>query len=183
MIRLEHCEFVQLRSYEDEAAFFTQMGRFFASATVRRDCGGYPLNDGPRYRWFVVRRKGDSRVLGFISIEHQPQGVRIRNGYLRAEARRRGLFRELRRQVLDYVDGLGLACLLSVPQGSAPYLLPHGFRIQTTRGAWVTLKRNINAASSESDESGESPVPRIGQSAVGAPDRSPQPNPATALRA
>jgi hypothetical protein len=158
MIRLENCEFAQLRSYDDEAVFFAQMGRFFASATVRRDCGGYPLNDGPRYRWFVVRNKGGKRVLGFISVEHQSQGIRIRNGYLRAEARKQGLFRELRRQVFDYIDGLGLDCTLNTPQTSVPFLLPHGFYIQTTRGAWVMLKRNAHATSRESSDAHRNPV-------------------------
>ncbi|WYX62888.1 hypothetical protein WJ971_12965 [Achromobacter xylosoxidans] len=39
---LKHYAFEQLRSYDDEPAFFALMGRFFASANVRRDCGGYP---------------------------------------------------------------------------------------------------------------------------------------------
>ena len=30
---------------------------FFASARVRRECGGYPLSDGPYHRWFVLRRQ------------------------------------------------------------------------------------------------------------------------------
>ena len=60
---LKHYDFLLLRSYDDEAAFFAQMGRFFASATVRRDCGGYPLNDGPRHRWFIVRRHHHARLL------------------------------------------------------------------------------------------------------------------------
>ena len=77
---LKHYDFLLLRSYDDEAAFFAQMGRFFASATVRRDCGGYPLNDGPRHRWFIVRRHHHARVLGFISIELQSGAVRIAEG-------------------------------------------------------------------------------------------------------
>ncbi|MDI2457121.1 hypothetical protein [Pseudomonas aeruginosa] len=47
MIRPQDCEILQWRSFDDEAAFFASMGRFFASARVRRECGGYPLSDGP----------------------------------------------------------------------------------------------------------------------------------------
>lgn len=50
-MRIE-CNVLTLRSFDDEAAFFALLGRFFASPGVRRACGGYPLNDGPRYRWF-----------------------------------------------------------------------------------------------------------------------------------
>lgn len=58
MIRPQDCEILQWRSFDDEAAFFASMGRFFASARVRRECGGYPLSDGPYHRWFVLRRQG-----------------------------------------------------------------------------------------------------------------------------
>ncbi|THF67558.1 N-acetyltransferase [Pseudothauera nasutitermitis] len=175
-MRPEHCEFVQLRSADDEAAFFAQMGRFFASATVRRECGGYPLNDGPRYRWFIVRLKGQARVLGFISIEQQADVVRIREGYVRAEARGLGLFRALRGQVLDYVDGLGLDCTMRMPEACARFLAPHGFQVRSTRGRWVTLVRNVHAGSHEADGTGRGPVPRVGSPAAGAAGGGHQPD-------
>ncbi|MDF5936479.1 hypothetical protein P4126_27660 [Pseudomonas aeruginosa] len=90
MIRPQDCEILQWRSFDDEAAFFASMGRFFASARVRRECGGYPLSDGPYHRWFVLRRQGDTRILGFVSLEQHPDVVRLRDAYLRAEARGRG---------------------------------------------------------------------------------------------
>lgn len=70
-MRIE-CNVLTLRSLDDEAAFFALLGRFFASPGVRRACGGYPLNDGPRYRWFVAQCRRDGRALAFISIEEQP---------------------------------------------------------------------------------------------------------------
>ncbi|MDU3294865.1 MAG: N-acetyltransferase, partial [Pseudomonas aeruginosa] len=115
MIRPQDCEILQWRSFDDEAAFFASMGRFFASARVRRECGGYPLSDGPYHRWFVLRRQGDTRILGFVSLEQHPDVVRLRDAYLRAEARGRGLFRTLRERVLGHVDQLGLACTTRAP--------------------------------------------------------------------
>lgn len=159
MTGLDHYAFEQLRALDDEAAFFAQMGRFFASATVRRECGGYPLNDGPRHLWFIARHQVQARVMGFISVEHLADRVHIRDAYLRSEARQQGLFRELRRQVLEYIDGLGQPCTTSVPKPCVERLLPHGFHIQSTRGNWVTLKRSANATSSESDQPGRNPVP------------------------
>jgi len=176
MIQFEDCEFVQMRSFDDEPAFFAQMGQFFASATVRRDCGGYPLSDGLRHRWFIVRYKDQSRVLGFISIEHRTNTVRIRDGYLRPEARKRGLFRELRQQVLDYIDDLGQSCTARVLEPCAAHLLPYGFTIQSARGNWVTLTRPAHVARSQSDEPGQSPISRTRRSAAGAARRSAEPD-------
>ncbi|WP_243040114.1 hypothetical protein [Dyella sedimenti] len=176
MIRLEDCEFVAWRSIDDEAAFFAQMGRFFASATVRRECGGYPLNDGPRYRWLVVRHKGAARVLGFVSMEMQADLVRIREGYVRAEARGCGLFRELRRRALEDIDRLGLDCAMRVPQACVPFLEPHGFHVCSTRGRWVSLERKAHAATSQPDGTRRGTVPRTGSPALAATGGSPQPS-------
>ncbi|MGE8655885.1 MAG: N-acetyltransferase [Achromobacter sp.] len=178
MTALNQYDFLHLRSYDDEAAFFAHMGRFFASATVRRDCGGYPLNDSPRHRWFVVRRRGQKRLLGFVGIELLSGAVRIRDGYIRPEARQRGLFRELRRQVLEYIDELDQPCTLRVPHDCAPLLLPHGFRVQSSRGSWVTLKRNTHATSDGSGEPGPGPVRGIAAPAPEVAYRRHQPDPA-----
>jgi len=177
VIRLEDCELVEMRSADDEAAFFARMGRFFASAKVRRECGGYPLNDGPSYRWFVVRLKGQTRVLGFISIEHQLDIVRIREGYLRPEARGRGLFRALRDHVLGYVDEFDLACTTRVPEACVRFLAPHGFQVRATRGHWVTLVRNAHAGRDGSREAGRGPVRRTGRFAAGETGGRHQPDP------
>ncbi|RMH94855.1 N-acetyltransferase [Lysobacter pythonis] len=176
MISLENCEFLQLRSSDDEAAFFALMGRFFASATVRRECGGYPLNDGPRYRWFIVKDKHQARVLGFISVERQPDVIRIRECYVRSEARGHGLFRVLRQQVLDYIDDLELGCTMRVPEGCAAYLTPYGFQVRSARGRWVSLVRSTHATSRETGGTGQKPVPGTGLPAVETANRSHQPN-------
>ncbi|WP_175141437.1 N-acetyltransferase [Achromobacter pulmonis] len=178
MPALNQYDFLRLTSYDDEAAFFAQMGRFFASATVRRDCGGYPLNDSARHRWFVVRRRGQQRLLGFVSIELQTGAVRIRDGYIRPEARQRGLFRELRRQVLEFIDERDQPCTLRVPRGCAALLLPHGFQVQTTRGNWVTLKRNTHATRNGSGEPRQDLVRGTAQPAPGFAHRRHQPDPA-----
>ncbi|MEK0246844.1 GNAT family N-acetyltransferase [Raoultella sp. BAC10a-01-01] len=146
-------EFFQLRSVDNENLFFSNMGYFFASPAVRRECGGYPLNNGPMYRWFVVRRAEDERVLGFISIEHRSDIIRIREGYLRPEARGRGLFSELMRRVLDYVDQHMLDATTRVTQPSAELLQPYGFSTRASRGCWVTLERKAHAGNCELGES------------------------------
>lgn len=140
------CDFQVLCSAQCEAAFFACMGPFFASRAVRRECGGYALDDGPAYRWFVARRRSDARVLGFISIEQGPGLVRIRHGYVVPEARGQGLFRQLRTQVLEHADALGARCTACLPQACLAFLAPWGFQVQRRRGNWVTLERAAYAS-------------------------------------
>jgi predicted GNAT family acetyltransferase len=151
---------VEMRSVDDEAGFFAVMGFFFASAAVRRDCGGYPLCYGPRYRWFVARRKGQSHVLAFISVEQQGDIVYIRHGYVRPEARGAGLFRSLRQKVLDHIDRLHLESATRQLETSARQLEPYGFEIHSHRGRWVTMVRKANAGGDELGATGGTAVPR-----------------------
>lgn len=135
------CDFTVLRSADDENAFFACMGRFFASPQVRRDCGGYALNDGPSFHWFAARRQGDGRVLGFISVEEGPAGLRIRQGYVCPEARGQGLFRELGRRVLCHADERNAALTACVLPPSLPFLSSLGFLVRSQRGSWTTVTR------------------------------------------
>ncbi|CEJ16650.1 MULTISPECIES: N-acetyltransferase [Ralstonia solanacearum species complex] len=156
---LTEFNFLTLRSFDDEAAFFALLGRFFASPGVRRECGGYPLNDGPRYRWFVAQCRRDRRALAFISVEEQAGLVRIRNGYVRPEARGRGLFRELRRRVLAHIEQREVTAVACLPATAAECLRPHGFIVRGTHGRWVTLEKAPHGTSRSAAASGDA-LPR-----------------------
>lgn len=145
MIAPGSVQFSEMRSADEETAFFSVMGRFFASAAVRKDCGGYPLNDGPSYRWFVARRAPTAEVLGFIGVEQQAGIFRIRYGYVCPAVRGTGLFRALRTKVLACIDDLSAESWTSVPQACVQQLAPYGFIIHSARGTWVRLKRNAHA--------------------------------------
>jgi GNAT superfamily N-acetyltransferase len=139
MSLLSACDSHVLCSHEDEAAFFACMGRFFASPVVRRECGGYPLNDGPQFLWFVARQRSDGRVLAFISVERQPVGLRIREGYVCPQSRGQGLFRQLCQRVLDHAQAIRMECSACVPEASVAFFMARGFRVMGRRGRWVTM--------------------------------------------
>ncbi|WP_238348431.1 N-acetyltransferase [Pseudomonas sp. RW10S2] len=183
MIRLDDCRFALWRSSENEITFFAQMGRFFASRTVRRECGNYPLDDGPRYRWFVVQNAQASHVLGFISVEHLGDRLHMRQGYVRPEARGVGLFRTLRDTVLAYADKQDLPLLTRIPTRCVPFLLAHGFTVQGERGTWTTLMRIRHARSKTIDPGRRDPVPEAGHLAALPPCGTDQHPAATIARA
>lgn len=160
-MNIDEYECVWLKSLDDEAGFFALMGRFFASANVRRDCGGYPLCDNPRYLWLVIKHRNSTRVLGFISVERVNGQARIRQAYLRPEERGQGLFRRLLRHVLDEADRLGLTCTTTVMKKDAPFLERGGFQIQSCRGQWIHMLRKPHARSHDPDQENRSPAQRV----------------------
>lgn len=131
-----------MRSSEDEEKFFAKLGRFFASPAVRRECGGYPLNDGPDYVWLVAQEKRRFRVAGFISLQEHAGEITLREGYVTPEHRGDGLFRELLRKAMHYIDEQHLPASANVRVESVPHLEKLGFRVARERGAWRLMHRD-----------------------------------------
>jgi GNAT superfamily N-acetyltransferase len=130
-----------LHSGADEAGFFGKIGRYFASPQVRRECGGYPLNDGPDYRWLIATNKRDLRAVGFLSFEHKTAEVILHDGYVEPEWRGKGVFRELLRQFLHYADHHHLPVRGNLMATSAAALEKHGFKAVGGRGSWIKVER------------------------------------------
>ena len=130
-----------LTSSADEAGFFAKLGRYFASPEVRKECGGYPLNDGPEYRWLVASNKRDLRVIAFLSFEHKADEIILHNGYVDPEWRGKSAFKELLRQCLSYADHNHLPVRGNLMAASAAALKAHGFKSLSTRGNWVKIER------------------------------------------
>lgn len=142
---LENYEFCRISSSEDEYTFYAKMGYFFSSSRVRRECGGYALNNSSLYHWFVVCHKNDrNRILGFISIEETSFMIHIREGYVRREVRGLGLFKKLKQCVLDYVDAQGKNVSVRIMLAQQKYLRPYGFVVTYFRGNWVSMTRKAN---------------------------------------
>lgn len=145
MQNLENYEFGRISSIDDEYSFYAKMGYFFSSPNVRRDCGGYPLNNGPLYHWFVVYHiKDKNHILGFISIEETSFIIHIREGYIRREMRGLGLFKKLMHCVLEYIDIQEKNASVRIVMTQQKYLKPLGFEVTYLRGNWVSMTRKSN---------------------------------------
>lgn len=130
-----------ITSRADESGFFGKLGRYFASPQVRKECGGYPLNDGPDYRWLVAMNKRDLRVIAFLCFEHKPDEIIIHNGYVEPDWRSKGVFKELLRQCLSYADQHKLPVRGNLQEASASALKAQGFKSLAKRGNWVKIER------------------------------------------
>lgn len=132
-----------MRSCSDGAELFSLIGPYLASPQVRRECGGYSLNDGPSYRWLIVQKTEDMALVGFLNFEVRKRVIALHHGYLNPEYRQLGIFRILLTTVLQLADSMDLPASTRVTATSAPCLQKLGFEIAGNRGKWLRLVRTV----------------------------------------
>lgn len=122
---------------------FGHIGRFLASADVRKELGGYPINDGPDYVWLIALRKRSMTCVGFLSYEITPEKATLRYTYVEEAHRGNGVFREMRRQFLALVDSAGVVAHATVcGDRAAAALKTYGFSpVGKPRGDWIRMVR------------------------------------------
>lgn len=91
-----------MSSAKDGPKFWEKMGPFFASPQVRKDLGGYPMNDSEDMVWLVALDKRRFDVAGFISLQPRGDRLHLRDGYVCPESRGKGVFSELLGKSLHY---------------------------------------------------------------------------------
>lgn len=131
-----------MTSRGDGEKLYAKIGRWLASPEVRRECGGYPINDGPDYRWLIASGKRDLAPVAFLNFEHKADRLVIHNAYVDPDARGNGAFRELLRQCLSYADHHHLPVVCAVQAEAATALEKRGFTETSRRGAWIKLQRS-----------------------------------------
>jgi GNAT superfamily N-acetyltransferase len=132
---------VKMTSASDGEALFALIGHYLASPVVRRELGGYPINDSDAHIWFVANNKG--RAVGFLSIEQAKTHLILRDGYVAESARGQGYFSALRNAALAYADKEGMPITAMVLDESRAAFAKHGFRrTGKSRGRWTEIRRN-----------------------------------------
>jgi hypothetical protein len=84
-----------MRSSSDSPELFALIGHYLTSPRVRRECGGYALNDGPFYRWLIAQKQDGARAAAFLSFEVKENSMVLHHGYVAPVHRAHGLFREM----------------------------------------------------------------------------------------
>lgn len=134
-----------MRSSSNATELFALIGHYSTSPRVRRECGGYPLNDGPFYHWLIAQKQGESRAAGFLSFEVREDALVLHHGYVDAVHRAHGIFREMLKLVLQDADDKALPVYARVTAVSVPYLEKLGFEITGCRGRWYKVTRTVRS--------------------------------------
>jgi len=135
-------EVKKYRSMENKKKFFGLMGEFFASKEVRKELGGYPMNDDVNYVWFVLQ-KANGDVMGFLSMEDKKDKTIIHDFYMIHKFRKKGFFRMILNEAIKYAEERKLPIEVKVLEDVVNIFKNRGFKEVNKKGKWYTLKKEF----------------------------------------
>jgi GNAT superfamily N-acetyltransferase len=125
----------------DEREFYGKMGKFFASKTVRKETGGYPINNEPDWQRIVAMEKRRFEIVGFINMEPRDDSLFIHDYYVVAEHRGKGIFSELIKKAAYYASAEKKQLVASVNKKLQKAFEGRGFEAEREKGVWLTMRR------------------------------------------
>ena len=125
----------------NDQKFYAKMGHFFASRKIRKEIGGYPLNNEDDWIWMVATEKHRLNVAGFICIEPTKNGLLMHDCFVESEYRGNGVFATLLEKVIYYAEFEKKDLYASVNEKMQQVFEKRGFDIVGKRGQWLTMGR------------------------------------------
>lgn len=130
-----------ISSQKRKGVFYEKMGEFFASKAVRKEIGGYPLNNEDHYLWMVGESRQNSEIVGFICIEPSKKGLLMHDCYVRPEYREQKVFASLLHKVIEYATKEKQPLNASVNETLQLVFEKRDFEMIAKRGQWLTMRR------------------------------------------
>lgn len=132
--------FRRISSAVDADEFYKLMGPFFASRSVRKEFGGYPLSNEDEWNWIVAEK--ENKIIGFVAIEPMKKSFHISSGYVIAEYRRKHIFKELMQHVITFAEENKSPITITARQELQPMLEGFNFIAGKKRGKeWIGMRR------------------------------------------
>lgn len=128
-----------MSTQDGEREFYGVMGKFFASADIRRDLDGYPLNNDDSRMW-IVAFDGEKPVgFGSFGVLKNNEG-QLYDAWVAPEYRRQGIHKSLLAMRLDWFAEHGVVTVHVIAYPSTrERFLQMGFKIDRMRGKYAYM--------------------------------------------
>lgn len=124
------------------AEFYSKLGYLFASKKIRKELGGYPLNNEDNWQWIVATKQDD--VIGFIALEPKKKSIYIDSFYVFDKYRGKGIFQAMLDMALKLYDNDEIT--VSCQQTIKDVFEKNNFVQGGQKGhSWVNMRRKSNA--------------------------------------
>lgn len=133
-----------MRAAEDGEKFYAKVGHFLASKAVRKEIGGYPIDNEPDWTWIVAQEKRTFGVVGFISLAPAGDTLEIRVFYVEEKYRKQHVATTLIEKAEHYAKHEGYKAISANVTGAGHALLEKlGYVAVRERGNWRIMKKGV----------------------------------------
>ena len=134
-----------MNSADSPREFYADLGHIFASAEIRKDLDGYPINNDDERLWIIAME--DVAVIGFRSFglkSGNEDTAVFYDAWVHPDRRNNGIYRKLVDFALKEVRKLGRSEVLAIAnERSLPALSKRGFVEYRKRGRFTYLRLEL----------------------------------------
>lgn len=133
-----------MRAADEGEKFYAKLGRFFASKEVRKEVGGYPIDNDPEWTWIIAQEKRTFGVVGFISLAPNKDTLEIRVFYVEGKYRKQRIATTLIEKAEHFAKHEGLKHVsANVTKEGQIVLEKMGYTVTRERGSWRVMKKEL----------------------------------------
>lgn len=141
---MSNIHYKMMMAAENPEKFYGKLGRFLASRQVRKEIGGYPINNEDDWPWLVAIETRTFSVIGFMSMEPAKHNLMIHDYYVVEPYRNQRVFDTLLEKAIHYADFEKTSLYASVREPLQAIFEKRGFSVVCSRGQWLTMGRVYN---------------------------------------
>lgn len=132
-----------MNSTDDPRDFYAELGHVFASAEIRKELDGYPINNDAERMW-VVAFEGD-RLIGFRSFGYKSDDDAVFfDSWVHPDFRHNGVYRTMIDLAIKEIRKTGRTAINAIANDkSLPILSKRGFKETRKRGRFTYLRLGI----------------------------------------
>lgn len=136
-------EYFLMNSADDPREFYAELGHVFASADIRKELDGYPINNDAERMWIVVF-EGD-RLIGFRSFGYKNDDEAVFfDSWVHPDFRHNGIYRTMIDLAVKEIRKAGRTSISAIAnEKSLLILTKKGFEETRKRGRFTYLKMDI----------------------------------------
>lgn len=132
-----------MNSADSPQEFYADLGHIFASAEIRKDLDGYPINNDDERLW-IIAFDGD-RVIGFRSLGYKNDDEAVFfDSWVHPDFRHNGIYRTMIDFAVKEIRKAGRTSVNAIAnEKSLPILTKKGFEETRKRGRFTYLRLEL----------------------------------------
>lgn len=136
-------QFYLMNSTDDPRGFYGEMGHIFASAEIRKELDGYPINNDDDRQWIAAFKDGE--LVGFRAFGHSGEKGFFYETWIVPQYRKTGIYRVMLKHAESELADKNVKIISVVANEKArPILEKFGFDVDRMRGRFAYMHKDLS---------------------------------------